>query len=364
VRASPKPAGLRPVADAPVADALGDRWEHGSDFHLSLESGPAQYPWTALPSSLWGSGRDALCALVEWGREAHGWRRLLVPSYFCQEVLVPIKPKIEIEVYPCTPTSDAVATVEGDATDIVLLAALFGMAPTTIVTGRATIVEDVSHDPIGPRSVTSTAHYALASLRKTLPLPDGGVLWSPLGLEVPPERPVTVGHAQAALDRLSAMALKMHYLAGQPIAREEIRRLAKRGEDAIGCDLPSGITPFSRSRLATLPAAPWRAARATNLAAFIEALGEVPEVRVLDASFAATLVFSERSMRDRVRDALVAARIYPAVLWSLDDPVIPGITAGDVDLAHRILSIHCDYRYTPSDMVRVASVIRGAAGTP
>jgi hypothetical protein len=293
----------------------------------------------------------------------HGWRRLLVPSYFCQEVIVPIQREIIVGVYEHAPTSASTARITASATDIVLVNSVFGMPIAPIVRGAAAVVEDHSHDPIGPWASHSTAAYALASLRKTLPLPDGGVVWSPRGLNVPPEVQVTLAHASAVLDRLSAMTLQAHYFAGQPIAREEIHRLAKQGERAIGQGDASGISPFSRSRLTTLPAGPWRAARETNLAAFGEALGELEGLTLLEAPYAATLVFDRRSGRDRVRAALIAARIYPAVLWSLEDPAVDGIPEADVDLARRILSIHCDYRYAPADMVRVADVIRGAAKT-
>jgi hypothetical protein len=90
---------------------------------------------------------------------------------------------------------------------------------------------------------------------------------------------------------------------------------------------------------------------------------ELAGMTLLEAPYAATLVFDRRMDRDKMRAALIAARIYPAVLWSLDDPVVDGIPEADVDLARRIVSIHCDYRYTPSDMVRVADVIRGVART-
>jgi hypothetical protein len=340
-----------------------DRWEQGSDFHLSLEAGEASYPWTSVPHSLWGSGRDALRALLAWGAEAHGWRRLLVPSYFCQPVVVAIQREIEVSVYEHGPTSPARARIEPGPGDVVLVVALFGMSPAPLASGGAALIVDFSHDPIGPDAARSTADYAIASLRKTLPLPDGGVLWSPRGLSLPAERSVTPDHASAVLDRLSAMTLKQHYLTGQAVDRAEIRRLSMRGEDAIGQGDISGISAFSRSRLLTLPVASWRAARALNLAAFREAVGELPDVQLMDAPFAATLIFTEPDARDRVRDALIAARIYPAVLWSLDEPAVGGIPAADVDLAHRILSIHCDYRYTQSDMVRVAEVIRTVAGT-
>ena len=41
------------------------------------------------------------------------------------------------------------------------------------------LVEDHAHDPASAWATTSTADYAFSSLRKTLPVPDGAILWSP-----------------------------------------------------------------------------------------------------------------------------------------------------------------------------------------
>jgi len=341
---------------------LDERWEQGSSLHLSLATGAMPQPWSTLPHEFWGSGRDALRALVSWGSEHHGWRRIFVPSYYCQDVLVPLRDHLTVEVYPHAPTEPAGKPVTAAPPDVVLVASLFGVAPAPTVSGGAVVVEDHSHDPLSRWSSGSGADFAFASLRKTLPLPDGGVLWSPLGLDLPPEVPVTLDHDRAALDRLAAMTLKGHYLAGEPVAKDEVRALAIRGERAIGQGAISGMSSYSRSRLSALPADLWRKKRATNLAAFRAALGEIRGVTVLRAPFAATLVFVSRDVRDRVRAALIRARIYPTVYWPLDKPAVDGIPERDVDLSRRILSIHCDYRYDAVDMVRVAGEIRVALG--
>lgn len=340
---------------------LSERWEHGSDFHLALDTGSTPSPWSDRPHALWGSGRDALRALIEWGRSRRGWRRILVPTYYCHEVTAALLDQLEVRTYAHAPTSPA-SPVEAGIDEVVLVVALFGTPPTPAVSGEGVVVEDHSHDPFSSWSIESVADYAIASLRKTLPLPDGGVLWSPRGLAVPAERPVTLDHDRAALKRLLAMTLKRHYLDGGPVRKKEMRALAIDGEREIGQGEISGVSSFTRCRLPTLPAGPWREARATNLRAFRTALGELPGAIVLEAPFAATLLFDQGQVRDQVREALIAARIYPAVLWPLEGPGIEGIPSNHVDLGRRILSIHCDYRYDPADMARVAAEIRRVAG--
>jgi len=353
-------------SDIDLADAVppDDRWEHGSFFPISLEVGSANLPWTTEQHTLWGSGRDALRALLAWGSRAHGWRRLLIPSYFCQDVVPAVKSVVDVGVYEHAPTEPDPDPVDAGSRDVVLVVATFGMHPPIAIRGNPIVVEDHSHDPLSPLAASSSAHYVVASLRKTMPLPDGGVLWSPLGLAGPPQAPVTADHAHLVLDRLEAMNLRLRYLSGDAVSKEEFRLLAEHSEQRIGRGDTSGISPFSRARLPTMPADRWRQVRAANLFTFRQALGELPGIGVLDAPFAATLVFDERELRDRTREALITARIYPTVLWPLNEPEVAGIPSRHVDLARRILSIHCDYRYDAADMIRVAREIRKAAGVP
>ena len=334
-----------------------ERWEQGSDFHLSIEDGDFPAHWDSLPHSYWGTGRQALRGLINWGRAVHGWREMLVPSYYCQDVVDPLRDEISIRVYHDAPTFPRSSPVIAGREVVVLVVALFGMRPRQMVFGDATVIEDHTHDPLSPAAKKSRADFAFAGLRKTLPLPDGAVAWSPGGKDVVPERPTTPEHDRAALERLSAMTLKRHYLSGAKVAKTQFRRVAIRGERMLGRGEPSGMSSFSRARLPTLPGDRWREARAANLNAFRAALGGQLNVELLDAPFAATLVFKSPRVRDRVRRALIAAKIYPMLLWTLDDGVVDGIPESHIELSRRLLSIHCDYRYGATDMARVARTI-------
>jgi hypothetical protein len=352
-------AEVRPETHGATVGERGGRWEVGSDFHLVLDAGQARYPWSCRPHVYFGTGRDALRGLLALGRDTLGWRRLLIPSYYCQDVVPSLRRELPVAAYEHAPTS-APAPVGAGAGDVVLVASIFGLTVRPETAPATVVIEDHSHDPLSEWASSSSADFAVASLRKTLPLPDGGVCWSPSGLPLPAERSLTLAHAAATLERLSAMVLKLEYLRGADVNKAEFRRLAVSGEAALDHAGISGISGFSRARIDSLPALEWRATKARNLAVLSAELRDLPRARLLDAPFAATLVFDEPGLRDAVRQALIGASIYPAVLWPLTSPSVAGLPPNHVELSRRILSLHCDFRYGPEDMAWVASAVRRA----
>jgi RimJ/RimL family protein N-acetyltransferase len=343
--------------------AKPDRWEQGSDFHLVFEPGVLDAPWIGQAHTLWGSGRDAIRALLAWGRVEEGWARLFVPSLFCQDVVAALARELPVSVYgdPLQGAEHAQAqSIAAGPKDVVLVVNTYGARSRPNIDNGAVIVEDHTHDPLSPWAFASDADWAVASLRKTLPVPDGGVLWSPKGRPLPPEREITPVRAVAAFDRLAAMVLKSHYLQGLDVNKEAFRARAMIGERSMGLGDISGISDFSRARLPTLPARAWREVRERNLTAFREALGDISGALLLDVPFAATLLFDSPEQRDRVRIKLIEGRIYPAVLWSLESPMVDGILERDIELSRRLLSLHCDFRYGVADMRRVARAVRAA----
>jgi hypothetical protein len=304
-------------------------------------------------------------ALLRFGREEKRWKRVLVPSFFCEEVVAALARELPVARYGDAPDRPLPARVEGGRDDVLLLVNTYGCRGPFRVETRAVLVEDHTHDPLSRGAFASSADYAVASLRKTLPVPDGGVLWSPKGERLPAELEPTEAHRQAAGDRRLAMALKRDYLEGRPVDKADFRARAVAGERAPARGEISGITAASRARVPTLPGGRWRERRARNLEAFRAALGGIDGVRLLDAPFAATLLFDSPARREHVREALLEASVYPAVLWPLEPGRGADIPREHVLLSRRLLSLHCDYRYDAPDMERVAKAVRDAlSSTP
>ncbi len=348
-----------------------DRWEQGSEFHLLTGKTDADVktPW-GKRGMLYGSGRDAMRAVLLHGMAKLGWKRLWFPSFFCQEVLRSlIATGIDIKNYPYCPIDSKPGFVTDKVRigDVLLRMNYFGQSSrmlqddaekTTIA-----IIEDHSHDPFSPCAYQSKADWCIASLRKTLPVPDGGVLWSPTKQRMPHEAPITEERAKGSLEKFTAMVLKGLYIEGNSVDKEGFRGLSISGESHIASGEISAMPVWTRNLMRCLPIDEWRKQKIKNHSAFTKVLSGIEWVRVLGhdkdgvAPFAAILLFDKEARRERVRSKLIENRVYPAVHWPMDEPALPNVPREHIELSHKIMTVHCDMRYSTTDMEKVASLI-------
>lgn len=343
-----------------------ERWEQGSEYHL-LELDhprpPRRRPWSS--GLLLFSGRDALRLMVAVGVKERGWRRLWIPDYFCQDVVAAlVGAGVELRTYADDPLRDAPDLPEARSGDAVLVVNYFGLRERIAFPRRdgVELIEDHTHDPESEWARTSAADFCLASLRKTLPLPDGGVLWSPRGHALPPEPRLSVHRRHAAETKLTAMILKAMYLCGHPVEKEAFRSLALEGERALGSQGVSAMSEVARSLVASWPSERWRRLRHSNHDTLRRQLAHLEWARVLtprgerSVPFSCVIAVDSPERRERLRRRLIDARVYPAVLWPLERPVVR-VRPAARSVSRRLLSIHCDGRYGAEDMRRVASLV-------
>lgn len=357
-------------------DPDGSRCENGSDFHwMQYEATANQPPWQK-GAAFFGCGRDAFRALLLYGQANHGWKRLWIPSYFCQEVVESmLSTGISGAVYQSGPLEGRmnIPLKSLQAADVFLNINLFGLRAADpipqIYDAGIEVIENHTHDPLSNWAQSSRADWCIVSLRKSLPVPDGGVVWSPTGKSLPPVPPSTAERRDASLNKLAAMLLKSLYLRGHEIDKEVFRRLAVHGESRMASGEHSGMPEWTLSILSTLPMDTWREHKRSNHVTLSRALENLSWLTVLQPEdarkscpFSAIVLFDSAERRSRVKNGLIASSVYPAVLWPLDEPAITGVSAKDVDFSRRMLSIHCDMRYGNADMERIASLVRQFGG--
>ncbi|MCI4065258.1 hypothetical protein MRQ36_22895 [Micromonospora sp. R77] len=329
-----------------------NRWEVGSSYPLLLPPGDGERHWPD-DARLYGSGRHALRALLRFGRDELGWRRLHVPGYYCPEVVESVTDLLPVHRFDTGPFGPDTGPDAGPD-DVVLTLSYFGEPPVLPDT-PATVVVDVTHDPTAPWLSGLRSGYVLASLRKTLPIPDGGLLLSADGGPLPPPVAATTEHLVTAGHNLAAMCLKAAYLAGAGSDKEHYLRLYAAGEAGLRSRTVSGISDFSREALRILPAAALRRSRVANADRLAAALDGADGVRAHPRSFGVLLEFDTPDRRAAVREALIAHRVYPAALWTLPEQDTP---PRQLDLSRRLLHLHTDVRYDGSDLDRVAGLVR------
>ncbi|WP_203780419.1 hypothetical protein [Paractinoplanes rishiriensis] len=355
----------------------------GSEFHwdpsLLTGGGP---PWLPPRHELFATGCGALAALLLRLSPAG---RLHLPTYFCIGVAEWLSARIPIAWYRHLPDGRGPRweTLRVRDGDLVLAQNLFGRDDGSpwLDWMRAhpgiVVVEDHSHDPVGEWARASQAPYALASLRKTLPVPDGGLLWSPRGLDLP--RPA--GGASPGTElKLAGMLLKAAWLAGRPVPRETFRSLQGRGEgELLGSGGPAHA--LTAAALPLLDAYAIRRRDAANARALTAALSpkaaSQPDISptpaispAVDASgwrllgagpFRVQLLCRSQNGRDALLRHLAAHHIFAPVHWRQDRTAFWSGDPEAAALADRMLTLPVDHRCSPADVRRTAEVLRAAA---
>ncbi|MFF5078704.1 hypothetical protein ACFY36_16755 [Actinoplanes sp. NPDC000266] len=327
----------------------------GSEFHWdpAFLGGEGLPSWLPARHSLFATACGALHALLRLLRPRG---RLFVPSYYCTGVAESLAAEVPIAWYRHVPDSLALDTLPAVAGDVVLAQNLFAREdgaewrPWIEAHPGVIVIEDHSHDPFGAWPRHSTAAYAVASLRKTLPLPDGGLLWSPAGRRLP----VATGPSSPGSDlKLAAMLLKA---AGVP--REAFRPLQQEGERALLCSTapPSATTAAALPFLDVAGLRKTDTDRAQALLALLPT--ETPDWHLLPPGprpFRLQLVCRTEETRDALQRHLAQHQIYAPVHWR--QTTFRSHDRQTENLAARMLTLPVDHRCNPSDLHRLADVL-------
>lgn len=339
--------------------------EFGSDFHYVIGfQGEGNALSDFCPkANYYADGRQALIHLYH----SQGWQRLWMPEYFCYDVIASLNEAgLNLMFYSDYPVANDEQTLEAIRqegnflpTDAILRVNYYGTRSCRSAEKLpvAAIVEDHSHDLIGDWPIQSTTNWCIASLRKTLPVPEGGMLWSPVGLKLPSVPEVSEENVQISNVRWEAMKLKARYLAGEAVEKAEFRKGYVETEEYFDHAQVCALDKSSQEYLKTFDIRSWYNLKRENW----ELLKDIKKegVRVIGPEsmgcypFSLVLLFDNPYERDRVRKELIAHQIYPAVLWN-----VPNTVSGEVkSFSRRMLSIHCDGRYSSEDIVQMRAVI-------
>ena len=334
--------------------------EFGSDFHyidtFTCKGNSLQdfYP----KANYYADGRQALIDLYR----SQAWQRLWVPEYFCYDVIASLKEAgLNLCFYVDYPGNSGNANLNANVRqgDALLRVNYFGMrsyrCPEKLM---VPVVEDHTHDLIGGWAMNSQADWCIASLRKTLPIPEGGMLWSPVGLKLPQAPAVSEENEKIAAIRWETMRLKSRYLAGENVEKAAFRAGFVDTEEYFDRAEVCALDKESQRNLETFDVREWYNRKLENWELLCDINGEGVKVLRPESMgcypFSLVLVFTSGYDRNRVRKALIERQIYPAILWNI--PHCPA--NGEVfKMSNGMLSIHCDARYTKEEILQMKSII-------
>lgn len=327
--------------------------EFGSDFHYCLDfTSDTENELSKLNASFYANGRLALKEVIEY----KGWERIWVPSYFCHEIVDSIKRTgINVELYSDAPLFEDQYTINQinfKNKDVLLRMNYFGLRGWRDNSQiPVPVIEDHSHDLVGEWARFSNADWCFASLRKTLPLPEGGILWSPKNLPLPKKLKSSIENELVSYKRLSAMLMKTLYLSDINVSKDIFRQTYIQSEEELSELKKSNISDYCMTMFKSFNINDWYKKKSSN---WIELSSiAIQDINVLipediekSTPFSLVLQFKNKNERELIRKKLMENNIFPAVLWELPKKVDNNI----VVIGEKLLSIHCDGRYNLNDI--------------
>lgn len=335
--------------------------EFGSDFHYFEDffSNRASLNRVFSSAAYYAFGRHPIIALIVYC----GWKRIWMPAYFCYEVIDSIrKTGISICFYKDYPGENDEASIAGipfEEGDVLFRVDYFGTRNLRDNKGLLVpVIEDHSHDLLGHWSLFSNADWCIASLRKSLPLAEGGMLWSPKGYALPAISKSSTNNNLLAEERWEGMVMKTSYLGNKDVDKCQFRQKYLHSEDMIDDIEPCAIAGRDLDYIKKLDINLWYNAKKQNWAYLNREVKQtyfyiIQPQCIASTPFSLVLMANSKEERNTLRKHLIANAVYPAILWPYEGE---GCERAK-DLSERILSIHCDGRYSLDDMAQLAAII-------
>ncbi|MCI9272521.1 MAG: hypothetical protein HFE39_01010 [Clostridiales bacterium] len=318
------------------------------------------------------SGRDALRAIACRYRKTH--RRVLLPALCCESMVTPfLDTGYEAAFYSLNRedlTADAGRILSDlDEETVFLWMDYFGvtsLSQDALRTIRervpgAIFVKDRTHDLLEKKN-EGVFDYLVASVRKWLAIPDGGVLYSKH--EMPPPGD---GDPLFSQLRSEAMKEKSRYLeAGNPEMKQRFREKLGLATKCIDdAKEVAGMSQDAKKMLSAIDFLKIAAVRKENVNALEQAVQGIKGVELLPGQTERSGLYYPvmiRSNRDRVQSGLAERGIYCPVIWPEPEQA-RGVCPTASYIAGHMLALPCDQRYGSADMHRIGKALANVVGS-
>lgn len=331
--------------------------EIGSEFWLRYPTAPADRADSGVNLL---SGRTALRFIIDDLRKRRNVRRVLLPSYCCESMILPfLQAGMKVDFYPVY--RDLVgfpADADADA-DAVLLLDFFGYTtPQTAEIARLakrqgmTVIYDATHKLDGNPAAEAWADYSFCSFRKWFYCNYAKAVRHDGDFALTP--PLPRYEAYEGL-RDEAAREKEAYMVGETNDKESYLRKFRAAEEML-----DGTSEIYGGAPAVFEPRGMIEKRRENAAYLMRQLKGIPGITLWREELKDTdtplflPILVDPSLRGDLRSALIREQIYCPIHW----PKSP--YHGDCgELYDRELSLICDQRYDLTDMARMVGVIQG-----
>jgi hypothetical protein len=334
----------------------------GSLFH-NIDEKEYQFNKVAIDFDylLFYTGRQAFKYILDTICSEHDIDKIWMPNYYCQHVTRWIK-KIynNLHFYDIDPfefTHPIDLSSFASSKDIVLINNYWGLSDSFAKNSNGPIiVEDHSHGWLTNNCMHSQADYCFVSLRKTLPIPLGGICWQPNSkIKNNANRFLEDPSFYTSFDMLfEAMNAKKRYNNGiSGIDKNAFLKVMEDTEDYL--DKNQDIIKLRTQDDALLSNylnINFLEKKETNLNLLYNHLSQADCMKVVKrknyTAFGLTLLFKNKKNWKSLQSHLINYQIYPSYLW-------PDNTLNQ-DWCY-VLNVHVDFRYNKNDMMYIIDCI-------
>lgn len=343
--------------------------EIGSEY--SIEKYPGQASDIRLPEMLrlgtdhcltW-LGRTAIDLVLADIMLQRSVRSVYMPSYCCESMVAPFREKgIKVSFYSVN-YCDGLRTTPDYKMDCDIFFSMnyFGapqeeMEPVLAAfrAKGAVVIEDITHSIFSAVKSHRNVDYTVASLRKWIESPAGGIAVKYNG-DFLVRTDCAPQEAMVSL-RLQAMLEKDDYLKGKPMDKSVFLDKYARFNRSLENDYHrKQMDPFTMGILGDYDFLDMIAKRRANAELLYEGLGGREEIKFLVSPqpgdcplFVPVLVAGNR---DALHRALVENQIFCPKHWPVPQQALSNIYAQEISLI-------CDQRYGAADMERIIACIR------
>lgn len=214
-------------------------------------------------------------------------------------------------------------------------------------------IEDRTHNLLVNSRYTFKPDFTVASLRKWIDIPDGGLLWTDRKLKEEYSEDLTFSDVRLRAQRMRNEFLK----SGDESIKTEYRKIFSTVTDMIDEEkLPGLMSQYAYERACQINLSEVNAMREKNAQVLIDELKGftfVQDKSGLGDVYVAVLIES----RDAVQKKLASMGIFCTIIWPLNDEQRAACKVAKYTEEH-MLTIYCDQRHSVEDMKYIASCIR------